>query len=65
MEMIKKCIGLKESSLTKEIAMVSQTNTFYKNDKILSVLQDFSFLPVKQTIEKSCKRYLTDMKELK
>jgi nucleoside-diphosphate-sugar epimerase len=63
MEMIKKFIGLKESSLTKEIAIVSQTHTFYENDKLLSVLQDFSFSPVKQTIEKSCKRYLSDMTE--
>ncbi|HUR12577.1 MAG TPA: NAD-dependent epimerase/dehydratase family protein [Flavitalea sp.] len=45
--------------LTKESARVAQSRTLFDNQKILSALDGFTFTPISQTIEKACKRYLT------
>ncbi len=56
-ERIKSLFTGKPSILTKESAMLAMTKTYFDNSKILKALPNFSFVPLKQTIEKACSLY--------
>ena len=58
MEKIKAFFSGKKPLLTKEIARVAQSKTWFENDKLLKAFPDFSFTPLEETIKKACKNYL-------
>jgi nucleoside-diphosphate-sugar epimerase len=47
----------KKPLLTKESAKVAQSQTYFRSEKILEALPDFSFTPLEQTIKKACSKY--------
>jgi len=58
MEGIKSIFSGKKPLLTKESAKVAHSRTFFSNDKLLSTLPGFSFTPLQESIQKSCRKYL-------
>jgi dihydroflavonol-4-reductase len=58
MEKIKSVFVGKPSILTRESAKISQTKTYFDNNKIKKYLPLFSFTPLEQTIGQACERYL-------
>jgi nucleoside-diphosphate-sugar epimerase len=46
------------SLLTKESARLSQTMTYFSNDKIRALLPGFHFTPLPESIKKACENYL-------
>lgn len=48
------------SVLTRESARVAQSRTLFDNRKVLSALPGFQFTPLSKTIERACKKYLTN-----
>lgn len=50
--------------LTRESARVANSYTFFENDKLLKALPQFSFTPLQESIQKSCKKYLLAIKTL-
>jgi nucleoside-diphosphate-sugar epimerase len=50
--------------LTSESAKVAHSNTFFENDKLLKALPQFSFTPLQESIQKTCKKYLHAIKTL-
>ncbi len=50
--------------LTSESAKVAHNNTFFENDKLLKALPQFSFTPLQESIQKTCKKYLHAIKTL-
>lgn len=58
LEKIKSILSGKPALLTRETARIAQGNTRFANEKILRQLPDFSFTPLKQTIEEACSLYL-------
>jgi nucleoside-diphosphate-sugar epimerase len=52
------------SILTRESAKVSQTRTYFNNEKIRSVLPGFNFKPLDQSIAKACKEYLRSLQPI-
>src|SRR4029079_4625072 len=50
--------------LTRESARVANSNTFFENDKLLKALPQFSFTPLQESIQKTCKKYLHAIKTL-
>jgi nucleoside-diphosphate-sugar epimerase len=60
-EKIKSLFTGKPSILTKESAMLAMTKTYFENSKILKALPDFSFKPLKQTVENACESYLKSL----
>jgi len=50
--------------LTMESAKVAHSNTFFENDKLLKALPQFSFTPLQESIQKTCKKYLHAIKTL-
>lgn len=57
-EAIKSIFSGDKPLLTKESARVAHSHTFFSNDKILAALPGFSFTPLQESIEKSCRKYL-------
>lgn len=43
--------------ITKETTRIALSKTYWQNDKILSALPDFSFVPLEQCITNACKKY--------
>ena len=43
--------------ITKETARIALSKTYWQNDKILSALPGFSFMPLEQCITNACKKY--------
>jgi len=50
--------------LTRESAKVAHSYTFFENDKILKAFPQFSFTPLQESIQKTCKKYLHAIKTL-
>jgi nucleoside-diphosphate-sugar epimerase len=50
--------------LTRESAKVAHSYTFFENDKLLKALPQFSFTPLQESIQKTCKKYLHAIKTL-
>jgi dihydroflavonol-4-reductase len=50
--------------LTRESAKVAQSHTYFENDKLLKALPQFSFTPLQESIQKTCKKYLHAIKTL-
>jgi nucleoside-diphosphate-sugar epimerase len=50
--------------LTRESAKVAHSHTFFENDKLLKALPQFSFTPLQESIQKTCKKYLHAIKTL-
>ena len=50
--------------LTMESAKLAHSNTFFENDKLLKALPQFSFTPLQESIQKTCKKYLHAIKTL-
>lgn len=48
----------KPSILSRETAKIAQTKTYFDNSKLLAALPGFSFTPLQEAVEKSCKKYL-------
>jgi nucleoside-diphosphate-sugar epimerase len=48
--------------LTSESTKVAHSNTFFENDKLLKALPQFSFTPLQESIQKTCKKYLHAIK---
>ena len=48
--------------LTSESTKVAHNNTFFENDKLLKALPQFSFTPLQESIQKTCKKYLHAIK---
>jgi nucleoside-diphosphate-sugar epimerase len=57
LEKLKAIFTGKKPLLTKESARVAQSQTWFKNDKILSALPGFTFTPLEETIKKACNKY--------
>jgi nucleoside-diphosphate-sugar epimerase len=57
LEKVKTFFSRKRSILTKETARVARSKTYFENDKIKKFLPEFSFTPLEQTINNSCKAY--------
>jgi len=50
--------------LTRESAKVAHSHTFFENDKLLKAFPQFSFTPLQESIQKTCKKYLHAIKTL-
>ena len=50
--------------LTRESAKVAHSHTFFENDKLLKAFPQFSFTPLQESIQKTCKKYLQAIKTL-
>lgn len=64
---IEKCKALFSGEtplLTRESARVANSYTFFENDKLLKALPQFSFTPLQESIQKTCKKYLLAIKTL-
>jgi len=58
MEWIKSIFSGEKPLLTKESARIAHSRTYFSNDKILAAFPGFSFTPLQESIQKSCKKYL-------
>jgi nucleoside-diphosphate-sugar epimerase len=64
MEKFKTLFSGESPLLTRESAKVAQSYTFFENDKLLKALPQFSFTPLQESIQKTCKKYLHAIKTL-
>lgn len=64
MEKLKTLFSGERPLLTKESAKVAHSHTFFENDKLLKALPQFSFTPLQESIQKTCKKYLHAIKTL-
>jgi nucleoside-diphosphate-sugar epimerase len=64
MENFKTLFSGEKPLLTRESAKVAQSNTFFENDKLLKALPQFSFTPLQESIQNTCKKYLHAIKTL-
>ncbi len=55
-EKLKAMFSGKRPLLTKESARTSLATVYYDNSKILKALPEFSFTPIEETIERTCRR---------
>lgn len=58
LEKVKSLLTGNKPLVTKETARIALSKTFWQNDKILNALPGFSFTPIAQSIDKSCKKYM-------
>lgn len=63
-ENIKTIFSGKKPLLTKESARVAHSSTYFSNDKILAALPGFSFTPLQESIQKSCRKYLQTINQV-
>ena len=64
MEKFKTLFSGERPLLTRESARVANSDTFFENDKLLKALPQFSFTPLQESIQKTCKKYLHAIKTL-
>ena len=50
--------------ITKETARIALSKTYWQNDKILGALPGFSFTPIEQSIDKTCKKYIEAVRNM-
>jgi nucleoside-diphosphate-sugar epimerase len=62
LENVKTLFSGESPLLTSESARVAHSNTFFENDKLLKALPQFSFTPLQESIQKTCKKYLHAIK---
>jgi hypothetical protein len=62
LEKIKSLFSGKKPLLTKESAIVAQSQTWFENDKLLKALQGFSFTPLEESIKNAAAKYTADIK---
>lgn len=62
LEKIKSLFTGNKPLLTKESAIVAQSQTWFVNEKLLKEFPDFSFTPLEETIKQACNKYLTQSK---
>lgn len=58
MEKIKSLFADSKPLLTKESMRVAFSHTYFGNDKLLNSLSGFSFMPLQESIQIACKKYL-------
>jgi len=63
-EKLKTLLSGERPLLTKESARVANSYVFFENDKLLKALPQFSFTPLQESIQKTCKKYLHAIKTL-
>jgi dihydroflavonol-4-reductase len=54
----------KKPLLTSQTALIAQSKTHFTSDKLLNALPHFSFTPLQQAIDLSCKKYLLNLQPL-
>lgn len=59
LEKVKSLFSGKKPLLTRHSARVAHSKTYFDNGKILEALPQFSFTPLKQSIERACHQYLS------
>jgi dihydroflavonol-4-reductase len=59
LEKVKSFFSGKKPLLTRHSARVAHSKTYFDNGKILQALPQFSFTPLKQSIENACHQYLS------
>jgi nucleoside-diphosphate-sugar epimerase len=64
MEKFKTLFSGESPLLTRESAKVAQSRTYFENDKLLKAFPQFSFTPLQESIQKTCKKYLHAIKTL-
>jgi len=64
MEKFKTLFSGESPLLTRESAKVAQSRTYFENDKLLKAFPQFSFTPLQESIQKTCKKYLRAIKTL-
>jgi dihydroflavonol-4-reductase len=57
-EKVKSLVSGQKPLLTRQSALVAQSKTHFDNSKLLKALPSFSFMPLTQTIDNACERYL-------
>ena len=57
---LKSLLTGKPATITKETAMVAQRKAIYNNTKLTSALPQFSYTPVRQSVERIAKAYLNE-----
>lgn len=62
LEAVKTKLTGKKALLTKETARTAQLKVYYNNNKILSLLPEFKFTPLKDTIADMCRVFLEEKK---
>jgi hypothetical protein len=63
-EKLRSLFNNKKPLLTKESARVAQSKTWFENGKILRALPGFSFVPLDETIQKACEKYLAGIEAM-
>jgi dihydroflavonol-4-reductase len=63
-EKIKSLITGSKPLLTRESARIARSKTYWNHKKILSVLPEFSFTPLEETIGKACHLYKRALEEM-
>ncbi len=56
-EKLRSVINGDKPLITRETTSIALSKTYWQNDKILSVLPGFSFMPLEQCITNACKKY--------
>lgn len=57
-EKLKSFFTGKPPALTKETVRIGLSRTFFRNDKFLRTFPEFSFIPLEESIQKACEKYL-------
>jgi nucleoside-diphosphate-sugar epimerase len=61
LEAIRSLATGKKPVLTEESTRVAESKTFFENDKLLKALPGFSFIPLEESIQNACEKYLAGM----
>jgi nucleoside-diphosphate-sugar epimerase len=64
MEIFKSIFSGNSPLLTKESAKIARSKTYWGNDKLLRELPGFSYTPLEESIQKSCRKYENAIKNL-
>jgi nucleoside-diphosphate-sugar epimerase len=57
---LKSMLTGKPATITKETAMVAQRKALYNNTKLTSILPQFSYTPIRQSVERIARAYLNE-----
>ena len=63
MEKVKSFLTNTKPLLSKETALIGQTKTYFTHRKIENQLPDFRFTPLRESIQKACEAYLSEIKK--
>jgi nucleoside-diphosphate-sugar epimerase len=62
METIRSLFSGKPPLITRETARAAQSNSTFSSEKILAAFPDYKFIPLKESVESTCKFFLADRK---